>query len=164
MSKRFTITESEKKEIRRKYGMVMEQETNNSETIRTDLLKIVGYGRGVDYQKICDYCSKVSVPNSNNAKVAALEFNKAITGVENPFNNMLSVNKESGAFKAGQAITKNIKTPEELCDFVKNYEKYSLSGESFCDAVSGELNLKVDSSGNLTMMVGKPMYKVLNLK
>jgi len=127
------------------------------------LTQLVGYGRGVNYEKICQFCKTQTLDiNNPRAKQAAKGFSSAITGGENPFSNFGGYeNKNSSAYKAGMAIQNNLQTAEDICTMIKYYKNYSGSGEEMVDAISGELNYKVDSSTNLELMFGWPLAKVL---
>jgi hypothetical protein len=135
----------------------------SEQDIKLKLTNFVGAGSGHNYKKICEYCGQLSLDSNNQrAQNAAIEFERAIYGGENPFSNISGNNKESSAYKAGMAIQKNLKTAVDVCTMIKFYKDYAPGDESFCEAVSGELNYKIDSRSNLNLMVGKPIYNIVN--
>ena len=145
--------------------LINEQEYNDALRKQTteDIRKIVGAGYGFDYVKLCNYCKTEAVSENNpRAKKAALEFQKAITGVESPLANFGGYEDEDSSAKtAGRALTNNLKYVEDICAMIKYYDRYTGSGESFEEAVSGELSFKADSSQNLELMLGKPINQIL---
>ncbi len=131
--------------------------------LRMKLQKLVGTGSGHEFKTICRMCSEYRLDKNNpRAERAANEFDSAITGGENPFSNIAGDNKKSSAYKAGMAISKNLKSAVDICTMIQNYKFYTNQSESFCDAVQGELNYKVDSTSNLNLMVGIPIYNIVN--
>lgn len=131
--------------------------------LRMKLQKLVGAGSGHQFKTICRMCSEYSLDKNNpRAEKAANEFDHAITGGENPFSNIAGNNKESSAYKAGMAISKNLKSAVDICTMIQNYKYYTNQSESFCEAVEGELNYKIASSSNLDLMVGKPIYNIVS--
>ena len=129
------------------------------------LTQLVATGRGVPYEKICEFCKSQDLNSENQrAKAAAQGFANAIDGGENPFSNFGGgePNQESSAFKAGKAIESNLKNAEDICTMIKYYSNYSGTGEEMVDAISGELNYKVDSTSNLGHMFGEPLWNILN--
>lgn len=136
------------------------------DSLKDVLLQKVGAGTGNKYKEICSVCSKqdLSVDNER-AKKAAQEFDKGIQGGENPFSNFGGAgypNKDSSAYKAGDALRSNLTSAEDICTMIQYYSLYTGSGEDFCEAVEGELNYKVDSTSNLDLLVGKPIYDILH--
>lgn len=160
MKKTIRLTEADLTRIIKR--VIKEQAADNS--LKASLLKLVGAGTGRHYKQICALCSKQEMNyNNSRAKKAANEFNAAIRGGDNPFSNFGGgVNKNSPAYKAGMAIQNNLQTAEDICDMIQYYSTWTGSGEDFCEAVSGELNYKVDSTTNLDLMVGEPIFNVLN--
>jgi hypothetical protein len=135
----------------------------SEQDIKLKLTNFVGAGRGHNYKKICEYCGQLSLDSNNQrAQNAAIEFERAIYGGENPFSNISGNNKESSAYKAGMAIQKNLKTAVDVCTMIKFYKDYAPGDESFCEAVSGELNYKIAGTSNLDLMVGDPIYNIVN--
>jgi hypothetical protein len=157
----FTLMESEMGDVK---PLINEQDNSD---LKSTLTQLVGIGRGVDYKKICDFCNQSDVNyNNESAKRAANGFKEAISGGENPFSNFgggTRPNEDSSAYKAGQALQNNLKSAEDICAMIKYYPQYSGADEDFHEAVKGELNYKVDSSSNLELMFGKPLYNVLKL-
>ena len=141
--------------------VIREQAADNS--LKSSLLKLVGAGSGQAYKEICALCSKQKMNyNNQKAKKAANEFEGAIYGGDNPLSNFGGGdNKTSPASKAGMAIEKNLQSAEDICDMIQYYSTWTGSGEDFCESVSGELSFKLDSTSNLDLMVGKPIYNVL---
>lgn len=140
------------------------QVNNNLKNI---LKQKVGTGTGRAYKEICTICNQQDLePNNESAKRAAKEFREAIQGGENPFSNLggsgIYGNKNSSASKAGMALQKNLKSAEDICNMIKYYSLYSGADEDFCEAVSGELSYKLNSTSNLDLMVGEPIYNILS--
>jgi len=162
MKKTIRLTETEL--VRLVKRIIREQsEVSSSDNMKKGLQSIVNYGVKVDYRKVCNFCKKQNVsPQNPRAEKAAQEFSKLISGVENPFSNIAGfLNKESSAYKAGESISKNLKSAEDICSMIKYYSKYSGTDEDFCEAVSGELSYKFDASTNLDYILGYPLAKIL---
>jgi hypothetical protein len=134
--------------------------------LKSTLEKLVGVGTGKSYQEICKVCNQQTNLDINNprAKKAAREFAQAIKGLESTFSNFGGsgpfADKDSSAFKAGQALEKNLENAEDICTTIKYYNSYG-GGEEFCEAVRGELKYKFDSSSNSDELIGIPIYRIL---
>jgi len=134
--------------------------------LKNTLSKLVGVGDGKSYQEICKVCNQQTNLDMNNprAKKAAREFAQAIKGLESTFSNFGGsgpfADKDSSAFKAGQALEKNLETAEDICTTIKYYNSYG-GGEEFCEAVRGELKYKFDSRSNSDELIGIPIYRIL---
>jgi hypothetical protein len=138
----------------------------DNSNLKNTLNKLVGVGTGDRYQEICKVCNQQTNLDMNNprAKKAAREFAQAIKGLESTFSNFGGsgsfADKDSSAFKAGQALEKNLETAEDICTTIKYYNSYG-GGEEFCEAVRGELKYKFDSSSNSDELIGIPIYRIL---
>ena len=134
--------------------------------LKATLEKLVGVGSGDRYQEICKVCNQQTNLNMNNpkAKKAAQEFAQAIKGLESTFSNFGGsgsfADKNSSAFKAGQALERNLDTAEDICTTIKYYNSYG-GGEEFCEAVRGELKYKMDAGSNSDELVGIPIFRIL---
>jgi hypothetical protein len=141
----------------------------DNSNLKNTLNKLVGVGTGDRYQEICKVCNQQTNLDMNNprAKKAAREFAQAIKGLESTFSNFGGsgsfADKDSSAFKAGQALEKNLETAEDICTTIKYYNSYG-GGEEFCEAVRGELKYKFDSSSNSDELIGIPIYRILKGK
>jgi hypothetical protein len=137
---------------------VIKEQTNNN--LKNLLLKSIG-----NYKSVCQLCSKQSNLDTNNprARKAAHEFQQAIYGGENPLSNFGGWdNKKSSASKAGMALEKNLTSAEDICTMIKYYGDYYGGDEDFCEALSGELKFKVDSTRNLELMFITPLKNILS--
>lgn len=164
MKKVIRLTESELislvKKIVNEQGAII---PGSEQDIKINLKNLVGAGHGSNYEKICAFCGQLDLDSNNQrAQKAAIEFESAISGGENPFSNISGDNKKSSAYRAGMAILQNLKTATDVCTMIKYYKDYAPGDESFCEAVQGELNYKIDSTSNLNLMVGKPIYNIVN--
>lgn len=135
--------------------------------MRQGLDKIVGIGRGFNYEEICNFCKQQKFLEKNNPRAAkaAKEFAQAIEGLENPFSNFGGwTNEKSSASQAGQALERNLKTATDICTMIQYYSYSSYGGtqEEFCEAVGGELKGKVDASTNFSEILGGPLFRILN--
>ena len=145
MGKIIRLTESD---LTRLVRRVIKEQSNND--LKNILLKSIG-----NYKSVCSICSKQNNLDTNNprARKAADEFERAIYGGENPLSNFGGGNNESSsASKAGMALEKNLTSAEDICTMIKYYGVYYAGDESFCEALSGELRYKVDSTTNLELM------------
>jgi hypothetical protein len=135
--------------------------------LKSTLEKLVGVGTGKSYQEICKVCNQQTNLDKNNprAKKAAREFAQAIKGLESTFSNFGGsgpfADKDSSAFKAGQALEKNLENAEDICTTIKYYNSYG-GGEEFCEAVRGEQKYTFDNSTNEREMIGNPISRILN--
>jgi hypothetical protein len=137
---------------------VIKEQTNNN--LKNLLLKSIG-----NYKSVCQLCSKQSNLDTNNprARKAAHEFQQAIYGGENPLSNFGGgENKNSSASKAGMVLEKNLTSAEDICTMIKYYGDYYGGDEDFCEALSGELKFKVDSTRNLELMFITPLKNILS--
>ena len=137
---------------------VIKEQTNNN--LKNLLLKSIG-----NYKSVCQLCSKQSNLDTNNprARKAAQEFQQAIYGGENPLSNFGGgENKNSSASKAGMVLEKNLTSAEDICTMIKYYGDYYGGDEDFCEALSGELKFKVDSTRNLELMFITPLKNILS--
>lgn len=161
MKKVIKLTEND---LIRLVKRVMKEQSQPNSNLKNILKQKVGSGSGSAYKEICKICSQQDLDISNpSAKKAAKEFDNAITGGENPLSNFGgNINKNSSASKAGNALENNLKSAEDICTMIQYYSTYTGSGEDFCEAVSGELNYKFDSTSNLDLMVGGPIFNILN--
>ena len=155
MGKIIRLTESDLTRLVRR--VIKEQANNNLKNL---LLKSVG-----NYKSVCSICSQQSNLDTNNprARKAASGFQQAIYGGENPLSNFGGgENKKSSASKAGMALEKNLTSPEDICTMIKYYGDYYGGDEDFCEALSGELKYKVDSTTNLELMFVNPIKNILS--
>ena len=146
---------------------ILKEQAKPNNNLKNILLQKVGTGTGGAYKEICKICSQQDLNIGNpSAKKAAQGFANAIAGGENPLSNFGGSgpysNKNSSAYKAGKSLENNLKSAEDICTMIQYYSTYTGSGEDFCDAVSGELNYKLNSTSNLDLMVGEPIYNILN--
>ena len=166
------IQESNMKLESRRFNQLLESKMGNVRPLINEedtggltqqLKSLVGSGNGNNYTKICDLCDSSNVDKNNpKAKQAAIQFKAAITGLANPLDNFGGYEDEDSPAKtAGRALTNNLENAEDICAMIKYYDYYSNSGESFREAMSGELSYKVDSSENARLMIGDPIYKIL---
>ncbi len=135
--------------------------------MRQGLGKLIGIGRGFNYEEICNFCKQQKNLETNNprAKKAAREFAQAIKGLENPLSNFGGyTNEKSSAVQAGQALERNLKTATDICTMIQYYSYPSYGGtqEEFCEAVGGELKGKFDASTNFSELFGLPFYRIVN--
>jgi hypothetical protein len=135
--------------------------------MRQGLDKLIGIGRGFNYEEICNFCKQQKNLETNNprAKKAAREFAQAIKGLENPLSNFGGyTNEKSSAVQAGQALERNLKTATDICTMIQYYSYPSYGGtqEEFCEAVGGELKGKFDASTNFSELFGLPFYRIVN--
>ena len=135
--------------------------------MRQGLDKLIGIGRGFNYEEICNFCKQQKFLETNNsrAKKAAREFAQAIKGLENPLSNFGGyTNEKSSAVQAGQALERNLKTATDICTMIQYYSYPSYGGtqEEFCEAVGGELKGKFDASTNFSELFGLPFYRIVN--
>jgi len=155
MKKIIRLTESDLTRLVRR--VIKEQANNNLKNL---LLKSVG-----NYKSVCSICSQQSNLDTNNprARKAASGFQQAIYGGENPLSNFGGgENKNSSASKAGMALEKNLTSAEDICTMIKYYGEYYGGDEDFCDALSGELKFKADSTTNLELMFINPIKNILS--
>ena len=155
MGKIIRLTESDLTRLVRR--VIIEQSNNDLKNI---LLKSIR-----DYKSVCNICSKQNNLDTNNprARKAANDFEIAISGGENPLSNFGGgTNKNSSASKAGMALEKNLTSAEDICTMIKYYGEYYAGDESFCEALSGELSYKVDSTRNLELMFINPIENILS--
>ena len=155
MKKIVRLTENDLSRIVKR---VIKEQTNNN--LKNLLLKSIG-----NYKSVCQLCSKQSNLDTNNprARKAAHEFQQAIYGGENPLSNFGGgENKNSSASKAGMSLEKNLTSAEDICTMIKYYGDYYGGDEDFCEALSGELKFKVDSTRNLELMFITPLKNILS--
>ena len=135
--------------------------------MRQGLDKLIGIGRGFNYEEICNFCKQQKNLETNNprAKKAAREFAQAIKGLENPLSNFGGyTNEKSSAVQAGQALERNLKTATDICTMIQYYSYPSYGGtqEEFCEAVGGELKGKFDASTNFSELFGLPFFRIVS--
>ena len=135
--------------------------------MRQGLGKLIGIGRGFNYEEICNFCKQQKNLETNNprAKKAAREFAQAIKGLENPLSNFGGyTNEKSSAVQAGQALERNLKTATDICTMIQYYSYPSYGGtqEEFCEAVGGELKGKFDASTNFSELFGLPFFRIVS--
>jgi len=175
MSKRFTITESEKNAIREQHAGGIKVMTENfnkllnsklgdskplveqgntqlslSQGLKATINRATKDLEGI--KTICDFCKgRPDVKAQSNTSQLITKVNQLLSGIESPVNLMGG----GSVTKVAELISAQVKTPEEACALIKFYQNQkSLVGlafegddEDFYEAIHDDLVTKMNTTG-----------------